>query len=88
MSVSTTARFPDDVHAAFKEYCDRVGSNPSAEIVTAVRKHIGMPTTEERIEAIEIGLKDCINRLNKLEQTNAIATPQFSDSDTQSSQND
>lgn len=84
MSIVQSARFPEDVHAALKEYCDRIGSNPNAEIVIAVRKHIGMPTVEERLDALEVGLKDCIDRLKILE-TSAIATQQSSDSDIQSS---
>lgn len=75
MSVTQTARFPDDVHAALKAYCDRVDSNPNAEIVLAVRKHIGMPTFEEKIEWLEEQVNEISDRLKALE-ANAIATQQ------------
>ena len=87
MSVTQTARFPDDVHAALKKYCDRIGSNANAEMLIAVRKHIGMPTIDERVEIIEAGLKECFDRLKILEAS-AIATPQSPDIDIQSIQDD
>jgi hypothetical protein len=73
MSVIQTIRLPDDVHAAFKEYCDRVGSNPNAEGVNAIRKHIGMPTFEERLTSLEVQVNEVSDRLKALEQANAIA---------------
>lgn len=88
MSVTQTARFPDDLHAALKEYCDRRGSSANAEIIIAVRKHLGLPTFEERVEFIEKQLAEISDRLKTLEQTNAISNQQFSAIDTQSSGGD
>ena len=88
MSVVQTIRLPDDVHAAFKEYCDRIGNNPNAEGVIAIRKHIGMPTFEERLTSLEVQVNEVSNRLKTLEETNAIATQQSSDTDTQSNKDD
>ncbi len=79
-----SVRIPDDVRDALKEYCDRIESNPNAEIVIAVRRHIGMPTFEERIEWIEAQVAEISDRLKILERTNAIATPQFAQPDIQS----
>jgi hypothetical protein len=88
MSVTQTARFPDDLHAALKDYCDRRGSSANAEIIVAVRKHLGLPTFEERVEFIEKQLTEITDRLKALEKTSAIATQQFSGNDTQSTPND
>ena len=84
MSITQTARFPDDLHAALKEYCDRINSNANAEIIIAVRKHIGLPTIEERIEWMEEQISEIRDRLKAIEQTNAIATPQSAQPDTES----
>lgn len=88
MSVVQTARFPDDVHAVLKEYCDRIGSNPNAEIVLAVRKHIGMPTFEERLTSLEGQISEISDRLETLEQTSEIATQQSALPDTESIEGD
>lgn len=80
MSVTKTARFPDEVYEAFVEFCDRIGSNPNAEIVAAVRKHIGLPTLDERVDRMEIQITEISDRLKALE-SNAIATPQSSEHD-------
>jgi len=87
MSVTQTARFPDDLHAALKEHCDRTGNSANAEIILAVRKHLGMPTVEDRLDSLEEGLRKCIDRLNRLEAS-AIATQQSSDTDIRSSADD
>ena len=88
MSIVQTIRLPDDVHAAFREYCDRIGSNPNAEGVNAIRKHIGMPTFEERLASLEVQVNEVSDRLKALEETNAIATQQFAQHDTDASQGD
>ena len=88
MSVTQTARFPDDLHAALKTFCDRINSNANAEIIIAVRKHVGLPTFEERIEWMEEQISEISDRLKILEQANAIATPQSVQPDIQSSAGD
>jgi hypothetical protein len=88
MSVVQTARFPDDVHAELKAFCDRINSNPNAEIVTAVRKHIGMPTFEERLEWAEEQIAEISDRLKTLEQASAIANQQSAQHDIQSNVDD
>lgn len=75
-----SVRIPGDVHAALKEYCDRIGSNANAEIIIAVRKHIGLPTFEERIEWIEAQVAEISDRLEILEQTSAIAKSEAAES--------
>ena len=87
MSVTQSARFPDDVHSELKAFCDRIKSNPNAEIINAVRKHINMPTIEERLGWMEDQIVEISDRLKSLE-AKAIATRLSSGSDTQSNQDD